>query len=158
MLAISVPFQRVRAAFPSGERLAFEPGLAFTRLSSDGESLTILAFQVGALYNFGATRSNTYLRPFAGIEYVDDSFSGGDYAFDLGMGVGSRSRIDDRLALRFELTATGRFGEGGGTDAVLGASIGPPSLPASHQLLPGGNDKGPSSHESSAPSPSRSLP
>jgi hypothetical protein len=124
ILAIAVPFQRVRAAFPSGERLAFEPALALTRISRDGDALTAFALQAGALYTFSATRANTYIRPFAGIEYVDDSFSGGAHAFDLGFGVGTRSRLADRLALRIEANVTGRFPEGGGTEKLLGATVG----------------------------------
>ncbi len=124
VLAISIPFQRVRAAFPSGERLAFEPALSLTRLSSNGESFTILALELGALYNFAADRRNTYVRPFAGLQYTDDSFSDATTGVDLGIGVGSRSRIADRLAVRYEITATGSFPEGGGADALLGASVG----------------------------------
>ena len=124
LLAISIPFQRVRAAFPSGDRLAFEPALSLTRLSSGGQSLTIFALEVGALYNFAADRRNTYVRPFAGLQYLDDSSSDSNTAFDLGIGVGSRSRIADRLAVRYEITAAGHFPEGGGTEGLLGASIG----------------------------------
>lgn len=124
VLVISIPFQRVRAAFHSGDRLAFEPALSFTRLSANGQALTIFALQAGALYTFAATRANTYIRPFAGIEYVDDSFSDGSSAFELGVGVGTRSRIVDRLALRIEANVTGLFPEGGGTEAALGATVG----------------------------------
>jgi hypothetical protein len=124
VLAISIPFQRVRAAFPSGERLAFEPALSLTRLSSNGSSLTLFALEVGALYNFAATRTNTYARPFFGLQYLDDSFSDGTSAVELGIGIGSRSRIADRLALRYEIAAAGHFPEGGGMDALLGASVG----------------------------------
>jgi outer membrane protein with beta-barrel domain len=123
LLTISVPFQRVRAAFPSGVRLAVEPGLSFTRLSSNGESLTLLVFQVGALYDFPDTQ-NTYVRPFAGFEYADGSFSDSNTAFNLGAGVGTRSHIADRLALRIEANLTGRFGSGGGADALIGATVG----------------------------------
>jgi hypothetical protein len=124
LLVISVPFQRVRAAFPTDERLAFEPALGFTRLSSGGESAAALAFELGAVYNFGAKRNTTYTRPFVGFEYADASFSDGATVFDLGIGVGSRSHIADRLALRFEGTVTGRFPEGGGIDGLFGATIG----------------------------------
>ncbi len=124
VLAISIPFQRVRAAFPSGERLAFEPALSLTRISSDGSSFAVLALEAGALYNFSATRTNTYARPFVGLQYFDDSFSDGSSAVELGIGIGSRSRIADRLAVRYEITAAGHFPEGGGTDGLLGASVG----------------------------------
>jgi hypothetical protein len=124
LLTLAVPFQRVRAAFPSGYRLALEPALSFTRLSSNGESLTVLAIQVGAVYDLAATRTSTYARPFAGFEYADASFSDGETVFDLGVGFGTRSRLADQLALRIEASLTGRFGESGGTDGVIGATIG----------------------------------
>jgi hypothetical protein len=124
LLTIAVPFQRVRAAFPSGTRLAFEPSLSFTRLSTDGASLATLVIQVGALYDLAATRTTTYARPFAGLEYADASFAESETVFDLGVGFGTRSRIADRLSLRIEATVTGRFGASGGTDGVLGASAG----------------------------------
>lgn len=124
LLVIALPFQRVRAAFPSGSRLAFEPGLSLTRISSGGSSLWALAFEVGALYDLAASRTSTYARPFAGIEYADASFSDSETVFDLGIGFGTRSRIADRLALRIEGNVTGRFGREGGADGMLGATIG----------------------------------
>jgi hypothetical protein len=124
LLNISVPFQRVRAAFPSSELLAFEPVLSFTRLSSQGESLTVLGLLVGALYDLSPTRNSTYVRPYVGFEYADASGSGEVHAFDLGVGFGTRQRIAERLAIRFEANVTAAFPEGGGTDAVVGLTMG----------------------------------
>jgi hypothetical protein len=124
LLAILIPFQRVRAAFPSGPRLAFEPALALARISSGGSSLLAVAFEVGALYDLAASRTSTYARPFAGIEYGDTSASDAETVFDLGIGFGTRSRLADRLALRIEANLTGRFGQSGGADGMLGAAIG----------------------------------
>ena len=93
LLAILIPFQRVRAAFPSGPRLAFEPALALARISSGGSSLLAVAFEVGALYDLAASRTSTYARPFAGIEYGDTSASDAETVFDLGIGFGTRSRL-----------------------------------------------------------------
>ena len=124
LLTIAVPFQRVRAAFPSGKRLAFEPALSLNRLSTDGASLVSLAIQVGALYDLAATHTRTFARPFAGFEYADASFVDSETVFDLGIGFGTRSRIADRLSLRLEATVTGRFGQSGGADGVLGATAG----------------------------------
>lgn len=124
LLTIAVPFQRVRAAFPSEYRLAFEPALSFTRLSSNGESVAALALQVGALYDLDPAQSRSYARPFVGLEYADASFSDPDTVFDIGFGLGTRSRIANRLALRIEATLTGRFGGSGGTDGAIGATAG----------------------------------
>jgi hypothetical protein len=122
LLSISVPLQRVRAAFPSGDRLAFEPALSFARLSTGGESLTALVFEVGALYDFGIDHTR-YARPFVGFEYADASFSSGESVVDLGIGLGTRSRVADRLVVRIEGTVTGRFGEGG-SDGKVGVAAG----------------------------------
>jgi hypothetical protein len=124
LLAIAVPFQRVRAAFPLEHRLAIEPSLSFTRFSSNGVSLAALAMRVGVLYDLEAARGTTFARPFAGIEYADASFTDSETVFDLGVGFGTRSRIADRLALRIEASLTGRFGAEGGTDGVIGATVG----------------------------------
>ena len=90
LLTIAVPVQRVRAAFPSGNRLAFEPALSFARLSTGGASLAAIVFEVGALYDFAATHT-LYTRPFVGFEYSDASFSSGESVVDLGIGFGTRS-------------------------------------------------------------------
>jgi hypothetical protein len=123
LLSMSIPLQRVRAAFPSGDRLAFEPALSFSRLSARGESLTALVLQVGAVYDFADTHT-TYTRPFVGFEYADASFSRGESVVDLGIGFGTRSRVADRLAVRSEGNVTGRFGAEGGTDGVFGVTAG----------------------------------
>jgi hypothetical protein len=124
LLTISLPFQRIRAAFPLEHRLAIEPALSFTRVSAEGESLAALMLVVGALYDLETEGNATYARPFAGIEYTDASFGDSQTIFDLGAGIGTRTPIADRLALRVEANLTGRFGAEGGTDGVIGALVG----------------------------------
>jgi hypothetical protein len=124
LLTIAVPFQRVRAAFPMEDRLALEPSLSLTRLSANGESAVALAMRVGVLYDLEATRGSTYARPFAGFEYADASFADSETVFNLGAGIGTRSSFADQLALRIEASLTGRFGAEGGTDGVIGATVG----------------------------------
>jgi hypothetical protein len=124
LLTIALPFQRVRAAFPLEHRLAIEPSLSFTRLSSNGASLAALVMGIAALYDLEARGKATYARPFFGIEYADASFGDAETVFDLGAGIGTRSRIADRLALRIEASVAGRFGAEGGTDGVIGATVG----------------------------------
>jgi hypothetical protein len=114
----------VRAAFPLEHRLAIEPALSFTRLSSNGESLAALVMRVGVLYDLEDEGNTTYARPFVGIEYADASFGDSETVFDLGAGVGTRSRIAHRLALRIEASITGRFGAEGGADGVIGTTVG----------------------------------
>jgi hypothetical protein len=124
LLTMALPFQRVRAAFPLEHRLAIEPALSFTRLSSNGESLAALVMRVGVLYDLEVEGNTTYARPFAGIEYAHASFGESETVFDLGAGIGTRTHIADRLALRIEANLTGRFGAEGGTDGVIGATVG----------------------------------
>ena len=124
LFTIAIPVQRIRVAFPSAGRLAWEPNFSFTRLSTNGASATALTLQVGALYNVGSVSNRTFARPFAGLEYLDFSGSDSETVFDLGVGFGTRSRLVDRLALRIEGTFTGRFGQSGGADAALGATAG----------------------------------
>jgi hypothetical protein len=124
LLTIAVPFQRVRAAFPFEPRMAIEPAFSLTRLSSNGESLVAMVIRVGLLLDIEAERNTTYARPFAGFEYADVSFGDSETVFNLGAGVGTRTRIADQLALRIEASLTGRFGAEGGTDGVIGATVG----------------------------------
>jgi hypothetical protein len=124
LLTIALPFQRVRAAFPLEHRLAIEPALSFARLSSNGESLAALVMRVGVLYDLETEPNTTYARPFAGIEYADASLGDSETVFDLGAGMGTRTRIADELALRIEANITGRFGAEGGTDGLIGATVG----------------------------------
>ena len=124
LLTISLPFQRVRAAFPLEHRLAIEPALSFARLSAEGESVAAVVLTVGALYDLETQGNATYARPFAGIEYTAPSFGDSETIFDLGAGIGTRTPIADRLALRVEANLTGRFGAEGGTDGVIGALVG----------------------------------
>ena len=124
LLTISLPFQRIRAAFPLEHRLALEPSLSFTRLSAEGESLALLVLGLAALYDLETEGNATYARPFAAIELTDPSFGDSETIFDLGAGIGTRTPIADRLALRIEANLTGRFGAEGGADGVIGALVG----------------------------------
>jgi hypothetical protein len=123
LLLISVPLGRARAAFPSGDRLAFEPAFSFARISADGGSVTAMVFEVGAVYDFSSAHT-TYTRPFVAYEYADATSFLGESVVDLGIGFGTRSRIADRLAFRIEGTITGRFGAEGGADGLFGVMAG----------------------------------
>lgn len=123
LLTIAIPFQRVRAAFPLEHRVAIEPALSFTRLSSNGVSAAALMMGAGVLYDLDDRPGAAYARPFVALEYAD-LFGGSETVFDLGASIGTRTRIADRLALRFEGSITGRFGAEGGTDGVIGATVG----------------------------------
>jgi hypothetical protein len=123
LLLIAVPVGRARAAFPSGDRLAFEPAFSFARVSADGGSVTAMVFEIGAVYDFTSAHT-TYTRPFVGYEYADATSFLGESVVDLGIGFGTRSRVADRLAVRIEGTITGRFGTRGNSDGLFGVSAG----------------------------------
>jgi hypothetical protein len=123
LLLIAIPVGRARAAFPSGDRLAFEPAFSFARVSANGGSVTAMVFEVGAVYDFTSAHT-TYTRPFVGYEYADATSFLGESVVDLGIGFGTRSRVADRLAVRIEGTITGRFGTRGGGDGLFGVSAG----------------------------------
>jgi hypothetical protein len=123
LLLISLPLGRARAAFPSGDRLAFEPAFMFARVSAEGGSVMAMVFEVGAVYDFTSAHT-TYTRPFVGYEYADATGFLGESVVDLGIGFGTRSRIADRLAVRIEGTVTGRFGTDGGSDGAFGVVAG----------------------------------
>ena len=123
LLLITVPLGRARAAFPSRDRLAFEPAFSFARVSADGGSVTAMVFEVGAVYDFTSAHT-TYTRPFIAYEYADATSFLGESVVGLGVGFGTRSRIADRLAFRIEGTITGRFGTDGGADGRFGVMAG----------------------------------
>jgi hypothetical protein len=123
LLLISVPVGRARAAFPAGDRLAFEPAFSFARVSAGGASVTAMVFEVGAVYDFSSAHTS-YARPFVGYEYADATSLLGESVVDLGIGLGTRARIADRLAFRLEGTITGRFGVEGGADGLFGVMAG----------------------------------
>jgi hypothetical protein len=123
LLLISIPVGRARAAFPAGDRLAFEPAFSFARVSADGGSVTAMVFEVGAVYDFTSAHS-TYTRPFVAYEYADATSFLGESVVDLGIGFGTRAPVADRLAFRIEGIITGRFGVDGGADGLFGVMAG----------------------------------
>ena len=123
LLLISIPVGRARAAFPAGDRLAFEPAFSFARVSAGGGSVTAMVFEVGAVYDFSSAHT-TYTRPFVAYEYADATSFLGESVVDLGIGFGTRAPIADRLAFRIEGIITGRFGVDGGADGLFGVMAG----------------------------------
>jgi hypothetical protein len=125
-----LPIQRVRVAFPAGARLAIEPGFSFAYADLNGASSTALRLQLGVLYPLSRARpSGAFVRPFLGFGINDievDGLVNEDVTtLELGAGIGTRTRIADRLALRFEGSLRGNFpSDDLEDDIVLGLTAG----------------------------------
>jgi hypothetical protein len=127
---LDLPIQRVRAAFPVGARFALEPAFSFSHADLDGASTTALRIQLGGLYPLSrASLDAAYIRPFLGYgtnDFEVDGLVNEDVTtVELGAGIGTRARIADQLALRFEGNVRGSFpSDDLEDDIVLGLTIG----------------------------------
>jgi hypothetical protein len=125
-----VPIQRVRAAFPAGDRFALEPAFSFAYADVNGATTTAVRIQLGALYALTRARlEGAFVRPFFGFGINDievDGLVNEDVTtLELGAGIGTRTRIADRLALRFEGSLRGNFpSDDLENDIVLGLTVG----------------------------------
>lgn len=128
--ALDLPIQRVRAGFPVGTRFALEPAFSFAHADLDGASTTALRIQLGGLYSLSsASLDAAYIRPFLGYgtnDFEVDGLVNEDVTtLELGGGIGTRTRIADRLALRFEGSLRGSFpSDDLQDDIILGLTVG----------------------------------
>ena len=100
---VSVPSQRIRAAFAMSDRVAFEPAASLSIFRGDDITVTTYDADFGLLFrgSSDSTRSRPYLRPSAGIVgFSSDRTKSSRFAF--GIGVGIEVPADSRLALRYE--------------------------------------------------------
>jgi hypothetical protein len=125
-----LPFQRLRAAFPAGGRFALEPAFSLAYADLNGATSTAVRIQLGGLYALSLARlEGAFVRPFLGFGIndieVDGLVSEDITTVELGAGIGTRTRIADRLALRFEGSLRGSFpSDDLENDIVLGLTIG----------------------------------
>jgi hypothetical protein len=125
-----LPIQRVRVAFPAGARFALEPAFSFAYADANGASSTAVRVELGGLYALSRTRlEGAFVRPFFGFGINDfevDGFVSEDITtLELGAGIGTRTRIAERLMLRFEGSLRGSFlSDDLPDDIVLGLTIG----------------------------------
>jgi hypothetical protein len=116
---ISIPVQDLRAGFFLSDAVSLEPRIALNYLKvEDSDALTTITLAVGGLYHFHAdrTRAQPYVRPFAGLAYIDvgpDS----ETQFSAGGGIGIKLPMAERFAARLE----GAYVHGFETDALLGS-------------------------------------
>jgi hypothetical protein len=125
-----VPIQRLRAAFPAGDRFALEPAVSLAYADLNGASTTAFRLQLGGLYALSRARlDGAYIRPFVGFGIndieVDGLINEDVTTLELGAGIGTRTRLADRLALRFEGSLRGSFpSDDLEDDIVLGVTAG----------------------------------
>lgn len=92
------------AGFYLSPAVAFEPTVALSRLSSDGESLTVLNLGLAMPYYLkgGWGRQGAYLAP----KLAYNAFSAGDESESqvaLGLGIGAKTPLNDMAAFRFQV-------------------------------------------------------
>jgi hypothetical protein len=123
---INIPVRAFRIGFFLDDHVSLEPKFGLSTTSGGGPTVTTYAAELGLLYHFyrepdrerrgrvmypgPGPRSSFYVRPFLGIV----GFSGaGDDDSDavLGLGVGMKVPLVNRLAARFEANFAHQFGD-----------------------------------------------
>ena len=129
---ISIPAQAFRAGFPMTDRVSIEPKLGLNIITGDGDTFSSYRAEVGALYHLSPRadrmRSGVYVRPFAGLTGFsagDDSNgnSVGDTNGLLGVGLGLKVALLNRLSSRFEANFAGTFGDESNSQVGLLAGL-----------------------------------
>ncbi|HYC33246.1 MAG TPA: outer membrane beta-barrel protein [Gemmatimonadales bacterium] len=122
--AVGVPIQDFRLGIFVGKAVSIEPRLALSYIGGDGDDLVAISTQIGPVIPFSPerTRAQGYLRPFAGLGYADLG-GGSDTQVALGMGLGVKVPLAERLAARLEGSYTHTAESFTGTHA-LGISAG----------------------------------
>jgi hypothetical protein len=80
---VNVPNSILRAAFPIGRSVAFEPRVALSSSSGDGLSVLFARFETGLLFDLRRINDATsgwYVRPSVGIDYADVEVSAAAWA------------------------------------------------------------------------------
>jgi hypothetical protein len=123
---ISIPVQAFRIGFFVDDKVSIEPKFGLTTITGNGDTFTSYAAELGLLYHFyrererdvrgrviyggPGPRSSFYVRPFVGI--VGSNGPGGDDSDAvLGIGVGMKVPLVNRLAARFEANFAHQFGD-----------------------------------------------
>ena len=118
--SLVIPIQRFRVGFFTSPTLSWEPWLALSYFSvEDGGDFSTANLGLGVLFHLtpDRTRTQTYLRPFAGFTRV--SAGEGDTDAQLGFGVGWKFPFANRrLATRIEPFLQHVFSEPEGTTSV----------------------------------------
>jgi len=117
--SINFPAQQFRAGFMLDDKMELEPFGALNYFGSGGASATALGIGTGLLYHFQTVRSQpqVYLRPLAMLSFLSvdpggNAPSSSTTQFGLGIGVGMKHPINDRLSWRYEANLTHAFQSG----------------------------------------------
>jgi hypothetical protein len=103
---IAIPVSDLRAGFYFSNMLSLEPSVSLTSISSEGDHLTTYTVGLGALIHLQHGRqvgTGLYVRPFAGLSGVSLSGTGSTNQAQLGVGLGYKLPLANRLATRFEV-------------------------------------------------------
>jgi hypothetical protein len=120
-VVVGLPTQDFRVGFFVSDAISVEPRVAFTHVEQDGSSLTAVSAQLGPVIHFSPDRSRTqgYVRPFAGINYLTDYGSG----FTAGGALGVKLPLVERLAARVEGSYVHGFDSGNALGFTVGLSF-----------------------------------
>lgn len=100
--------QTLRFGFCVTERSEIEPSFGMQLVNADDETVTELGLGLSYLHNLGSATTRPYLRA-SGRMYLLSGDEETSTQFGVGIGAGAKTRIGDRLALRYEAGATRQF-------------------------------------------------
>lgn len=130
---INLPAQSFRVGFAMTERISLEPKIRLNIFTGGGATISSYRAELGALYHLSPRadrmRSGVYVRPFAGLAGFNADNDGNDdnNASDtdglLGLGVGLKVALLNRLSSRFEANFAGRFGDNSSSEIGLLAGL-----------------------------------
>ena len=114
---IAIPFQQFRVGFFISPRTSVEPTLAINHIDTedvDGFDLdvTTISIGVGVLFHLTTDRaqSQIYFRPFGGFTSVS-ALGESESDPTLGLGLGLKAPLANRLATRLEAFLANQFGD-----------------------------------------------
>ncbi len=101
---VDIPLALVRVGFPISDHAFLEPGVSLDIQSGGGLTELTSRLQLGALIHFGSSggRSGLFVHPNAGLLFISDR--NGDYSrqFNLGLLVGSKIPLVEKLVARIQ--------------------------------------------------------
>lgn len=129
--SITVPIQAFRVGMFLGDKVELEPRVALSSAHSEGTTVTVYRFELGALFQPGGNPIGTglYIRPFGGIVGGSVSTnactdlgidcSGSDSNGYAGGGVGIKIPFARRMATRLEANYAHVFGDASANEIGL---------------------------------------
>lgn len=119
---VEIPARAFRIGFFFTDRVSLEPKFGLTTISGGGDTFTSYLAELGLLYHFYRARTRAdpypypsplaafYVRPFLGLVGASDG-DDSDANGRLGLGLGMKVPIANRLASRFEANFAHMFGD-----------------------------------------------